>query len=144
MVIHPLRFKNDLCVNLAVNIMSQSAHQNVIDRSMLHSCRSASSTTRLRRDTSKSHDSDIRPRTMSTSSRKLRKSREDLRKSREALAKSMEKLNKPAEDACQPPKALQVASKETDKLIQAESTETGRVGTGEFVENLLFGCRFFR
>ena len=32
-----------------------------------------------------------------------------------------------ADDACQPPVALQGKLKETDKLIQAEASETGRV-----------------
>ena len=32
-----------------------------------------------------------------------------------------------ADDACQPPVALQGKLKETDKLIQAETSETGRV-----------------
>ena len=38
-----------------------------------------------------------------------------------------------ADDACQPPVALQGKLKETDKLIQAETSETGRVCQSKLV-----------
>lgn len=76
-----------------------------------------------------------RSQSQSRSTQDLSKSKEALSKSREAITKSMEALGHHAEEACKPPKALTEKNKETDKLIQEEVAQTGRVGFFKIVLN---------